>query len=508
MNYTILFPDGSRVSAGSAGAAVRTLQITSGAFSSQEPIPGGVFASELSAELFDDGLALTAGDTLQVYENERLIGTFTAEKPERPRQGLRKILAYDHVSRLDKDLTHWLSGLTDWPYTLSELAQMVCAACGVTLTGSLVNGERQVSRFQARGITGRQLMQWVCQAGCRFLTALPDGTLRLGWAEDSGITLKSTGEAFYFQGLTYSDYATLPIDGVQFALTGSDVGVATEPSAQNPLKIQGNYLLSGWDSTAAHEILDGLSGLSVTPCTLETTTVLAPGQLFTVETEEGSFTALAMTVTDTLGRYRVQCTGSPSLSSASAICRGDYRALSGRVLELQLELQGVHSRMAEFSEDSAKVSSLSQNVDAITARVGVLATGEEALGKSLAELEETAQGQFSQLSLRSDALELSVSGVAKGLEEKADGEVVQQLTQRFRFDEEGLTISNTATGMGISVSEQQVAFSEGTRITPTRLQTTDLQVESRLHVGGFAFLPRTGGNLSLRYVGQYGKESL
>ena len=210
MQYTILFPNGRRVSAGAAGAAVRTLQLTSGAFSSQEPIPGGVFAGELSAELFDDSLALTAGDVLQVYAGERLVGTYIAEKPERPRQGRRKILAYDQVSRLDKDLTGWLSDLADWPYTLSGFAQMVCQACGVSLTGSLANGQRPVARFQARGITGRQLMQWVCQAGCRFLTALPDGTLSLSWVKDSGITLRPTGENFYFQGLTYSDYATSP----------------------------------------------------------------------------------------------------------------------------------------------------------------------------------------------------------------------------------------------------------------------------------------------------------
>ena len=67
MQYSILFPDGRRVSAGVAGAAIRTLRVTEAAFSGNEPDPGGVCAAELAVELFDDGLTLTAGDALKLF---------------------------------------------------------------------------------------------------------------------------------------------------------------------------------------------------------------------------------------------------------------------------------------------------------------------------------------------------------------------------------------------------------------------------------------------------------
>jgi len=501
MRYSILFPDGRAVSAGGPGAAVRTLKLTSAAFSGTQLEPGAVCASELEAEFFDDGLALTAGDVLQLYEGHTLLGTFRAETPTTPGPGRRKVLAYDAVTGLDRDLTHWLTGLTDWPYALSDFARLVCQACGLELTGTLANGDWPIPRFEARGITGRQLMQWVCQAGCRFLTALPDGRLQLQWLSDSGITLSPTGEHFYFSGASWADYTAAAVDGIVIALTDSDVGVASNQTAQNSLRIQGNYLLCGCSETEAQAIFDALSSTAYTPCTLETTTPLAPGQRFSLDTGRQTLQAVAMSVENTLGRYRVVCTGSASRSASSALCRGSYRALSGRVLEMQLELQGIHSRMAAFSEDTVKLSSLSQDVDHITARVGVLETGNDRLGQELAQLEGAADQQFAQLSLRSDSLELSVGSLTGRLEAKADSEAVQELSEHFLFDGDGLTISNTATGMAITVSEYQVAFDQGTRITPSDLQTTKLVVGERMDLGAFACLPRSNGNLSFRYTG-------
>ena len=47
-----------------------------------------------------------------------------------------------------------------------------------------------------------------------------------------------------------------------------------------------------------------------------------------------------------------------------------------------------------------------------------------------------------------------------------------------------------------------MAFSEGTVLTPSRMNTTSLHVDSRLDVGDFSYIPRTNGNLSFRYTGQ------
>lgn len=485
MTYSITFPDGRSVSAGASGAAIRSIKRTASAFSGTELQPGGVCAEELEAEFFDDGLLLTAGDVLSLYEDGKLAGTYIARSPTTPAPGLRRVVAYDFVTKLDTDLTDWLAGLTDWPYSLSQFAQMVCGACGLTLTGDLANSDWPVPKFTARGITGRYLLQWVCQAGCRFCRAEANGTLSLHWLTQG----PSLTERDVFQGsLTLSDYATQAADGVRVALTGSDLGVSYPESPANPLTIRGNYLLCGCTQAQAQNILDALGDISHTPLSFQTAVPITPGQRFTLETARGEFSAVAMTVEQTGPLYKVSSTGEKN--AAQALCAGSYQALSGRVLEHEMTLQGVQTRMAAFAETGERCSQLSQDVDNITARVGAV--------------ENTARQNYTELRLETEGLSVKVGSLDSRLTQKADGSRLESLETHFRFDGNGLTISNSATGMGIGLSETQVAFHGGvdptTVITPNRMHTTRLQVLERLDVGDFALLPRTNGNLSLRAV--------
>ena len=89
---------------------------------------------------------------------------------------------------------------------------------------------------------------------------------------------------------------------------------------------------------------------------------------------------------------------------------------------------------------------------------------------------------------------------------KADKSQLAEVTEHFRFGSDGMTITNSATGMGIHVSEEEVAFTGGavstTVITPNAMETTNLAVATRMDIGGFSLIPRTNHNLSLRYTAQ------
>lgn len=107
---------------------------------------------------------------------------------------------------------------------------------------------------------------------------------------------------------------------------------------------------------------------------------------------------------------------------------------------------------------------------------------------------------------KAEGLDIAVVDMRKSIDTKADREVVQEFSEHFHFGPDGLTISNSATGMGIGVSEKRVAFTGGaqeptTTITPTEMETTNLRVGRRLDLGNFALLPRTNGNLSMRWTG-------
>ena len=117
------------------------------------------------------------------------------------------------------------------------------------------------------------------------------------------------------------------------------------------------------------------------------------------------------------------------------------------------------------------------------------------------------RGNFSEISINGESVGVSLSKLsllADGLKLSVEN-LQTDITEHFRFAEDGLTITNSGTGMGINVSEKQVAFTGGvdptTVITPNAMETTNLQVGVRLDVGGFSLIPRTNKNLSLRWTG-------
>ena len=148
------------------------------------------------------------------------------------------------------------------------------------------------------------------------------------------------------------------------------------------------------------------------------------------------------------------------------------------------------------ADTAGRTASLELDVDGLRTRVSAVESGTG---------DYATQTQVSTLEQRADGLDLSVTTLREEVGEKADQSQVTEVTEHFHFGAEGMTISNSATGMGIHVSEEQVAFTGGsdptTVITPNAMQTTDLTVGTRLNMGAFSWIPRTNGNLSLRYTG-------
>ena len=482
MQHTLILPSGREISSGSSGPAICSLKLTRQVNPENYLTPGGVAAARLEAELFDsEGLTIAAGDTVTVAG----IGAFTLEQPVR-RGNRLQLTGYDCLLKLDRDLTAWLEGLEAWPYRLGDFAAMVCQACGLTLEeGAIPNGDYEIPPFRGVNITGRQLMKWVAEAACRFLRATGENTVALGWYENSDIAIGPTGENFYYQGSLSVEDTVAPPDCVILRRTEADLGVASG-DGENPLYITGNYLLTEADAAVAANILSQLQ-IPYTPGSFETPVPVSPGQILTI----GGKTTLAMAVEKAGPRYQVRCFSAPAAESR---VKSQYQALAGRTMELTLGLEGVQAQVSQVAATAESAASLSLTAEALESRVS-------AAEEQNQQLVEAA----TVLTQRSDALELSVLRNTAALDGKAQGSDLQEMAVHFRFGAEGLTICDSATGMGIGVSQEQVAFTGGadptTVITPNAMATTNLAVNNRLTLGAFALLPRTNGNLSLRCIG-------
>lgn len=366
----IVLKDGAEIFSGSvAENAVQSTLIKETVNNAKELSLGSVCPTMLDVKIKTAGgvLSVEESDELSVYSvsesGERtLVGMFTATKPTRPSANTMKLIAYDRVTWLDKDLTAWLAGLSNWPYSLITFADMVCEACGLTLVNdSIPNGDYQVQKFSANGITGRKLMQWVGEIAGRFCRATPEGEIEFAWYEPSGVSITPDGDRFYYQnGLTYEDYSVVPIEKVQIKLTQDDVGVVwpDETGEKNTYIISGNYLLTTSSSSAllplAQTLYEQLKDVTYTPCkvTVPASMDLHAGHTVQITDRNGkTFTSYVMTKTQSGQRDTLECTGSQRRDSTSVVNNESYRALVNQMLEIKKSVEG-------FSMTASKLENL------------------------------------------------------------------------------------------------------------------------------------------------------
>ena len=446
MEKTILvLPDGTELSSGKTGTdAIINFSLTQCVNEEEELTLGSVCAAMAEITVLSTGgFSMEEGQEFTVFrENQegtrRRVGVFLSQKPTKPTAHTVKLTAYDRVILLDRDLSGWLESLTGWPYTLNDFGHMVSQACGVTLQNTeLPNGDHLIPKFSAQGVTGRQLMRWVGELCGRFCRATADGSLEFAWYTPSGIVLQPTGEAFYFQkGFSYEDYCTAPIQRLQLRQTDTDVGTVypEAPEGDNAYMITGNPLAAANTSGAlagvAQTLYEQLRGVSYTPCKLKIPAGIAvqAGDIVTVLDSKGkAFTVYVMTRKLSGGRNTLECTGSPRRGSTEAVNRFSYKALSGKIMNLQTTVEGLR---AENQDADGRLASLAMDVESITSEVSRQQTALSGVKTQMTAVEQTAQ-----------ALQLKI----KTLDEEGAQRVKTETG--FTFDETGLTISKEGTRM-------------------------------------------------------------
>lgn len=334
----ITLPDGTEISSGSNSVnAIQSVTLTECVNSGEDLTLGSTCANALEATLLSPkgGLAIAAGSEVTVCKEDSAgtrtpVGIFILEKPTRPSANTMKLTGYDRISRLDKDLTAWLSGLEGWPYKLTEFAGMVCNACGLTFQASNVpNVDFEIYQFSRSAVTGRQIMQWLGEICCRFCRADAKGYIEFAWYTDSGKTFSSSGEQYYFQnGLSYESYQTAPIEAVQIRLANSENG-ALWPAAEdgvNSYIITDNAILNARITEDLlpylQVILEELATVQYTPCKVSVPASLdiCAGSTVNIIDKNGvQITAYVMTKTQKGQQDTLECTGNHRRDSSAAV---------------------------------------------------------------------------------------------------------------------------------------------------------------------------------------------
>ncbi len=320
------------------GAAIQSCTLTECVNGGEELTIGSTCACSLEATLMlmDGDLGIQAGNTVTVSKQldnntPTCVGVFILEKPTHVTANTMKIVGYDNVSKLDKDLTAWLAGLTGWPYRLNTFASEVCKACGLNFAAANVpNMDYEIRKFSKSSVTGRQLMRWLGEICCSFCRADKYGNIEFAWYTPADVEIKSTGDSYYFQNsLTYENYEVAPVTAVQLRLADTQNGAlwpTKDVDITNSYIITGNPILAKEITEEIKTVLENISlrlaTASYTPCKVSlpaSMNIHAGNTVQIIDKNKKMITAYVMTKTQTGQKDTLEGTGSARRDSSSAV---------------------------------------------------------------------------------------------------------------------------------------------------------------------------------------------
>lgn len=384
--------DGTELTGGSPGSAVKSLTLHTAVNAGQEFTIGSAFSDYIEAEIWADpggSLQITAGDALTYYRqddagNRTKVSVFYAEKPTRTKRNSYKVTAYDTMSKLDADFSGWLhANQAQFPKTIWQLVQLACQRAGVALASSSlpINGSYSVQAFYADDLTCRQIISWAAEAAGCYAHMNADGNLQFLTYADKRSTVKitpdgaSSSTAYYADSLSYEDYTVKAIEKVQIRQSDSDVGLIYPDSttATNTYAVQGNLLLTtGTEAnlkSVAQNLYNVLKNVTYTPCkvSVPSSSGLACGQIVHVKDARGrEFDTYLMSATISSGKASFESVGSASRESSSAVNSQSYKNLTGKMLEIKTSVDGLEVKASDLT---GKYTDLKATVDGLSSEV-------------------------------------------------------------------------------------------------------------------------------------------
>lgn len=519
MRTLIQLPDGREVFSGGAGAAVLRATLRRRCNTHTDLTPGSVCPAQLQLRL--TGVTLTPGDRLQVYrsngQTKKKVGVFLVTEQQLRGIATADITAQDPLCLLRQDVTGWLAGLDRWPYSLGELADMVCRQCGVELaTTDFPSADIPVETFAARDVTGEDLLGWIAQlAGCfcranaqgqaEFAwyeevpdtTVAPSGSIRPASWHDGHLTLRGADplsqavatddgqgnvtvtvprKLWYYQDtLLRAAMPVAPIDRVLLRRDVSDVGISYPEDAGGNTCILSSPLLCSIQAPSLQQVAktlyERLSALNYTPSRMvfPEEAEVQPGQLLPVTDSTGQqfFTCVSATVTAD-GRTEAESTGNHLRDNTHAL--RTVAGLKGKILQLQMDVDGIY---AQNSDAAGRMSQMELDVEGIRTQVSHRQETEAGLDARLTAVEQKAE---------------SVDITVRRLQDDGTDRVVTR--SGYSFTDEGLTIRRQGeqmcnlldhTGMYVTRDDEVILQANGQGV-----EATDVSVRNYLVVGDHA----------------------
>jgi hypothetical protein len=387
MKHVIVLPDGVEISSGAGTVnAIKSTSYSASVNSGTELTAGAVCAASFDVSIISPGgeMQIQEGTELVVFSEDETgtrtqVGLFTTQKPTRTSANMYRVQAYDRAVWLDRDISTFIDNLTAWPYTLYDLAVLALRECNLALINSTIpNGSHAVQKFVATGMTGRMLMQRICEACCRFGRITPGGDFEFAWYKEAGKVIEPKDIAR--NSLAYEDYETHEIETVRIQQTEDDVGVSYPAATDgaNTYAVTGNFLLTATTEDdllpVAQTIYDEIRGITYTPCKFSTwyPSGLTAGDIVYVRDRNGKlFRTCIMNISRAGGKENVQSTGNYRRDSSAAVNQEIINsAIFGKLLEVRKNIEGLRIAAKDLeSKVSTELNLVANGLDLVITQV-------------------------------------------------------------------------------------------------------------------------------------------
>lgn len=386
-------------------------------------------------------------------------GIFTVDSvPKEDDRDTRRIIAYDRMTRFDKDVSEWYESMT-FPMPLKRFRASLCSYVGIKETpASLVNDDLVVEKtLDTEVLNGRDLMRYICQINGVFGNINHSGELRYVTIPKSDAI---TDAITKYKTVDSEEYMVPSIDKVKIRQEEADVGGASAGGGTNFYVIEGNIL--AYNKTTpqlndiANKILPKVTGLEYRPATIVGNG--APwyevGDRLLVRTSDGDVNTVIMKRTSSgiQGPMdTVESTGNQELNQVFNL-ESQMIQTKGLVAKVKFTVEEVSSELINFQkETSTKFTQTAEKIEL------------EAKRAQKAEEELSAK-----ITITADSITSEVNKTITATETKLNSKITQTSEQiatevrRASTEERALSSRITQTASDITAEVTRATASEGT----------------------------------------------
>lgn len=435
----LVLKDGTEVMAGREQEnAIQSVTVEEACNDSQDLMVGSTCSAKVVVDIITprNKMVIDAGEQFELFEEENGIrrkkGVFNAEKPQKKNSNVTRIEAYDNISLLDKDVTEWFNSLNAFPYTVYNMANLVCIQCGLSLLNeNIPNGDFLIQETEFNTVTARQIIRWIAEISGCFCVANCDGQVWYRWYQPNNtpITPNKSEDTTMFLGggLKYEDYQTQKIDAVR--IIGDEHTETVYPPNINPSNvyvIDGNPFLENKSNAVmqiAESLYNVLRNMEYTPCMVDipASFVYGIGDIVDITDANGvNFSALVMRKSRSGQKERIEATGNAKRNGATELYDTGFKKTYS---ETRKNKKSIADIKTEASSNRASIEAFAEWQANITNDDGTLK-----VETSLSSFEAYAEENYAKTSMLS---QYSTKGETGEAIQSATAEVLTEVSETY-----------------------------------------------------------------------------